>query len=258
MKRWLACALTRLEGIETMDGRPTYKVSFSPKPGRLAWRGYIEKALNHVRGRIWIDSATYEIARLEFELMEKTRFGWFLGSVSELKGFYARNAVDGVWLPSHGELSLEARALFRTIRRRQRAEWTDFVPWSENSSRCSTPSARVRRSARDEGVEPVERRAREDSEQHGHGQTLPVRHDADHLGAELDGAVAGKMEREMGQAPTSSTVSETRSMPSREMSFACAGNDDGPAVTLTRVARVDRGSVRRSGWTGAGSSSRGA
>jgi len=115
-----------LVGIEAVEGRRAYALRYSPRPGPLPERRRIDKVLNRSRGRIWIDRETYEVARLEFEMTDRVRFLWFLGSVSELRGFYVRQPVDGVWLPDRGEMYLHARMLFRTSRRRQAARWVDF------------------------------------------------------------------------------------------------------------------------------------
>jgi len=115
-----------LLGVEVVEGRPAFALRYSPRPGRLPDRRRIDKVLNRSRGKIWIDRETYEVSRLEFEMTDRVRFLWFLGSVSELRGFYVRQPVDGVWLPDRGEMYLHARILFRTSRRRQAARWVDF------------------------------------------------------------------------------------------------------------------------------------
>jgi len=125
-----------LLGVEAVEGRPAYALRYSPRPGRLPDRRRIDKVLNRSRGKIWIDRETYEVARLEFEMTDRVRFLWFLGSVSELRGFYVRQPVDGVWLPDRGEMYLHARMLFRTSRRRQAARWVGF----EKRSRGGDPA----------------------------------------------------------------------------------------------------------------------
>jgi len=121
----------RVTGVEPIGGRPAYAISFRPKPGKLPERRRIDRTLNNSRGRIWVDQQTYEVARLEFELTAKVRFWWFMGSISELRGYYAREPLDGIWLPAHGELRIDARAIFRSIRRNHKAVWTDFQPWPQ-------------------------------------------------------------------------------------------------------------------------------
>ena len=56
------------EAEEVFRGRPSYRISFEPRPGRLPVRQRIDHALNKARGQIWIDKETYEAARVEFEL----------------------------------------------------------------------------------------------------------------------------------------------------------------------------------------------
>jgi hypothetical protein len=84
---------------------------------------------------IWSATETWEVARLEFELMRTVRFWWFLGVVSEVRGYYERMPVDGVWLPSRGSLSIRGRALFDVIRRDQSAVWSDWARFPEGARR---------------------------------------------------------------------------------------------------------------------------
>jgi hypothetical protein len=125
----------RLLGRDVVEGRPAWVFSYEPKREELPERRRIDKLLNRCRGRIWFDAETYEVARLEFELTETVRFLWFLGSVSQLEGYYVRRPVDGVWLPGEGEMSLDARRLFSSIRRRHTAAWSDHSPFPEPETR---------------------------------------------------------------------------------------------------------------------------
>jgi hypothetical protein len=138
-----------LLGVEPVEGRPAYALRYSPLSGDLPERRRIDKVLNRSRGRIWIDRDTYEVARLEFEMTDTVRFLWLLGSVSELRGFYVRQPVGGVWLPDRGEMYLHARMLFRTSRRRQSARWTGFEKLEADAAGTGrpgpSPGARVGR-----------------------------------------------------------------------------------------------------------------
>ncbi len=118
----------RLEGIRELRGRPSYVLSFEPKPGKLPVRRRIDHALNRSRGEIWIDQATYEIARVSFELQERVRLWWgILGSISNATGRFEREPVDeDAWMATEFDLYFQVRVLFSTTRRGETTRWSDF------------------------------------------------------------------------------------------------------------------------------------
>ncbi|MDA1092509.1 MAG: hypothetical protein O3A25_04455 [Acidobacteria bacterium] len=119
-----------LVGVRDLRGRPTYLLDFEPRPGKLPVRRRVDHALNHSRGQVWIDQKTYEIAQVNFELIERVRFWWgILGSVSEANGHYTRVPVaDNTWLASEVDIYFHVRALFSTSRRREVTAWSEFEP----------------------------------------------------------------------------------------------------------------------------------
>ena len=128
----------RLEGVRDLRGRPSYVISFEPRPGRLPVRRRIDHALNNSRGEAWIDRETYEIAQVSFELMDRVRLWWgILGSISNATGRLERRPVDGdVWLNTEFDVFFHVRVLFRTTRRGTTTQWSEF-----ELARPSSPSA---------------------------------------------------------------------------------------------------------------------
>ena len=118
----------RLDGVQDLRGRPSYVISFEPRPGRLPVRRRIDHALNKSRGEVWIDSETYEIARLSFRLMDRVRLRWgIIGSISDATGRLARRPLaDGVWLDTEFDVYFHARVLFRTTRQNTTTQWSEF------------------------------------------------------------------------------------------------------------------------------------
>lgn len=125
----------RVEGTGELHGRKVYRLSFEPKSGKLPVRRRIDRALNNSRGRVWLDHESYEIVRVEFELIRPTRIWWgMLGSISRVDGMMDRKeGEDGIWFPSYFRLYLKGRILFRSLHRRQESHWSDFEPVSERS-----------------------------------------------------------------------------------------------------------------------------
>ena len=118
-----------LDGVEELRGRPSFVLVFEPRPGKLPVRRRTDHALNNSRGKVWIDQATYEISRVDFELIGRVRLWWgILGSVSDAMGHLDRQPVapDGPWLSSELDVYYHARVLFSTTRRGETTIWDDF------------------------------------------------------------------------------------------------------------------------------------
>ena len=122
-----------LDGIRDLRGRPSYVVSFEPRPGKLPVRRQIDRALNKSRGTLWIDQATYEIARVNFDLIGRVRLWWgILGSISDVTGHYEREPIaEDVWLPTEVDIYFHVRVLFSTTRRGETTHWSDFKAVAE-------------------------------------------------------------------------------------------------------------------------------
>ena len=118
----------RLDGVRDLRGRPSYVISFEPRPGKLPVRRRIDHALNRSRGEVWIDTETHEIARVSFRLLDRVRLWWgILGSISDAIGRLERMPVAGdVWLDTEFEVYFHVRVLFRTTRQNTTTQWSEF------------------------------------------------------------------------------------------------------------------------------------
>ncbi len=100
-------------GRETVDGRPTIIVSFTPRPG---YRPVTEggKVAQKLAGRAWIDEADRQLVRLEAKLVDSMGVG--PAKLARLQkgatAFFQRKKVnDEVWLPAEARFVGAARAL---------------------------------------------------------------------------------------------------------------------------------------------------
>ena len=120
--------LFTLEGEERFRNRPSYRIAFEPRPGRLPVRRRIDYALNKARGRVWLDRDTYEPARVEFELIDRVRLWWgMLGSIQQARGSLDRGPVLGdIWARIQLESYSDVRVVFRRTRRSELRQWRDF------------------------------------------------------------------------------------------------------------------------------------
>ncbi len=116
-----------VEAEEPLRGRPSYRISFRPRHGRLPIRRRIDYALNKARGQVWIDQETFEAARVEFELIDKVRLWWGLGTISHARGSFDRGPVLGdIWAQLQFETYTDIRAFLSRTRRAELRQWRDF------------------------------------------------------------------------------------------------------------------------------------
>ena len=123
-----------LEGEEPIRNRPSYRIAFAPRDGDLPVRRQIERALNKARGRIWVDRETHEIARLEFELIDRVRLWWGLvGTIHRFRGSLDRGPVlDGMWANLQSESYSDVRVFFSRSRQASVQRWRDYA-WAGDS-----------------------------------------------------------------------------------------------------------------------------
>jgi hypothetical protein len=110
------------EGMGQVSGSPAWQVHFQQKPDRPSRiHAYVIAGNYHsvpLKGRAWIDAATYQLARLEFQLVKP---------MPEIHLLRERVSIDyapvqfrsrdvQLWLPSHADLliSRDNKAFFRT------------------------------------------------------------------------------------------------------------------------------------------------
>jgi hypothetical protein len=91
----------RLEGEETVDGVPCYRVAFTPKPDQ-PYDNREEKVLNHVSGHIWASTKDFSLIRNEGSLMEPVSVAWIFATLHEMEfHFDAMPMPNGDYGPGH-------------------------------------------------------------------------------------------------------------------------------------------------------------
>ena len=102
-----------------LSNRATLVLTFKPKEGNLPSSAIEDKVLNRMRGRLWIDEADAEIAKLEVSLAEPIFLGWFglLGSLTQCDMTLERQRMpDGAWIDTKQTWLIQYRKLTATMR----------------------------------------------------------------------------------------------------------------------------------------------
>ena len=121
-----------LDGEERLRNRPSHRIAFAPRAGDLPVRRGMDRALNRLRGRLWIDREAREVARVEFELMDRVRLWWgLIGTIHHVRGSFDRGPVlDGAWGILQNEIYTDIRVLFSRSRQASIQRWRDYA-WTE-------------------------------------------------------------------------------------------------------------------------------
>jgi hypothetical protein len=131
----------RLEGDSTVEGRPVWIVSGTPRPGAKAKSGDA-KMLLKVRGRMWIDKATYQWARVEAETTDTISWGLFLARLNagSKMTFEQTEVTSELWFPKRLLLTGSGRiGLVKRIALDEEIGWSNYRKFSVDSKIVTGP-----------------------------------------------------------------------------------------------------------------------
>ena len=114
------------EGEEGVNGRRAWIVRFKPKPGDKPERTRMERVLNHVQGRVWVDERDYEISKVDCSLMDPISVYGILGKVRHLDFKLDQMERNGLWTPLHLQIAFDARAVVISLRQRVTNDYSNF------------------------------------------------------------------------------------------------------------------------------------
>ena len=114
-------------GEETRGGRKLLKFRMDPNPG---YKPPTRSAsiFMKVKGMVWLDEATGQMARIEGDVTDDISFGLFLGKIYKGSHFMQERYefAPGVWLPSFSQYDFDARRLFSQISVHQKTFATNY------------------------------------------------------------------------------------------------------------------------------------
>ena len=136
----------RLEGESTVDGRPVWVVSGAPRPGAEP-KSRDAKVLLKVRGRMWIDKATYQWAKVEAETTNTISWGLFLARLNPgAKLTFEQTEVNSeIWLPKRLFMTGSGRlGLIKRLSQDEQIDWSDYRKFTVDSKVVTDPPASPR------------------------------------------------------------------------------------------------------------------
>jgi hypothetical protein len=133
-----------LDGEATVEGRPVWIVSGAPRPGAQP-KSRDGRLLLNVRGRMWIDQATYQWAKVEVETTGVISWGLFLARLNAGAHLTFEQAPvsDRLWLPEHLVMGGSGRlGLIKRIAQSEDVRWSNYRKFSVESKVVTGPGLR--------------------------------------------------------------------------------------------------------------------
>jgi len=116
-----------LVGREDVAGRPAYVLTFRPRSDNLPVKQITDRLLNHVGGKVWVDTNEFEVAKAEIDLLDEvTMWGGVLGAMKKFTFDIERTRVDDVWFNRVSNFEMEGRKLLDGTRIRVKSETSNF------------------------------------------------------------------------------------------------------------------------------------
>lgn len=104
-------------GDATLHGRPCHVLALRPKAQPLPAERLMDRIINQLSGRLWVDAQEYEVVRAEVATVGTLRvWGGFLGTLEDFQLHVDRErSIPSVWFNRHLEVTVRGRRLFSPI-----------------------------------------------------------------------------------------------------------------------------------------------
>src|SRR5271169_1360072 len=117
-----------LAGTEVLNGRATWVIDGTPRPGFEGKRRE-SKILPKIKPRFWIDQQDYSWTKLRAEFIDTVSIGWVVARLHKGSQFEVQQVRvnDEVWLPQRIDVKLDARvALLKGINENVHVTYQDY------------------------------------------------------------------------------------------------------------------------------------
>ena len=116
-----------LAGQETIDGRRCFVLIATPKPGYQPLNRETQ-VLTGMKGKMWVDTEQYQWVKVNAQVFRPVTFGLFFASVKPGTEFVLQQkpVAGNLWLPSHFQMTLNARVVFSSRHSVDDETYTDY------------------------------------------------------------------------------------------------------------------------------------
>ena len=117
-----------LQGQETVDGVPCYKIAFTPKPD-MPYENREEKVLNNVSGHIWASTVDFSLIKNEGSLMHPVSVAWIFATLEEMEfHFDAMRIPNGDYGPGRLQYRYLVNIPFMQLHERDTRVMSNYRP----------------------------------------------------------------------------------------------------------------------------------
>jgi hypothetical protein len=134
-----------LVGTEVLNGRTTWVIDGTPRPGFEGKRRE-SKMLPKIKPRFWIDQQDYSWAQLRAEFTDTVSIGWVVARLHKGSQFEVQQVRvnDEVWLPQRIDVKLDARvALLKGVHENVHVTYQDYRKFRTDTKISVADSAAV-------------------------------------------------------------------------------------------------------------------
>ena len=112
----------------TVAGQPAWVIAFEPTGGDLPVRRRVDRVLNKIAGKLWINMKDYEISRAEAHLTERVRMvGGLVASINDFALKLEQRPLDATtWVPAHMDLYIDGRIMLTSLHQRIKTIWQEY------------------------------------------------------------------------------------------------------------------------------------
>ena len=133
-----------LAGEQTIDGKSAWVIHAEPKAGYKPLN-FQSKMLQHLRGKMWIEKSSFQIMKIDMEVLDTISIGLFLARLSPGTRVSAEltHINNELWAPKVVRADFDARlALLRHVRRSDVIEFSNYRKFSSETKIVSATEAR--------------------------------------------------------------------------------------------------------------------
>jgi hypothetical protein len=112
-------------GREMLNGREAFVLSFKPKPDQ-PFEDRIEKILNNLSGKIWVQTQDYGILKTQATLERSVELAWFFATMEKMDFYFESQPIEEGYGPKNFNLSYLVSLFLGEMRQSQRLTMRDF------------------------------------------------------------------------------------------------------------------------------------